>query len=68
MFVRALGFTHQQLAAPLFAVMNILDRIGDRRFDDSRTVATITGPATKAIGVLKSLFSTTICKQTGILR
>jgi hypothetical protein len=33
-FVRTHGFTHQQLAAPLFAVMNILDGIADRRFDD----------------------------------
>jgi hypothetical protein len=33
-FVRSRGFTHQQLAAPLFAVTNILDRIADRQFDD----------------------------------
>ena len=33
-FVRSRGFTHQQLAEPLFAVMNILDRIGSTRFDD----------------------------------
>lgn len=33
-FVRTRGFTHQELAEPLFSVMNILDRIGDRQFDD----------------------------------
>jgi hypothetical protein len=33
-YVRARGFTHQALAEPLFSIMNILDRIGDRRFDD----------------------------------
>lgn len=33
-FVRSRGFTHQQLAEPLFAVMNILDRIAATRFND----------------------------------
>jgi hypothetical protein len=33
-FVRGKGFTHPQLAEPLFSVMNILDAIGDSRFDD----------------------------------